>query len=70
MRHGEEDHRITPPRQTDPVNASATHNKTVHASDDACPTAMPGAAGHTIPTSDATAKKTQGVGSQCLHPRR
>ena len=55
MGHGEEDCRVTLPRQTGPVNASATHDNTMCAPDDACPTAMPGAACHTIPTSGATA---------------
>ena len=65
MGHGEEDRRVTLPRQTSLVNASATHDNAVRAPDDACLTAMPGAACHAIPTSGATAKKTCGVGSCC-----
>ena len=65
MGHGEEDRRVTSPRWTGPVNASATHDDAMHTPDDACLTATPRAACHAIPTSGATAKKTHGVGGCC-----
>ena len=65
MGHGKEDCGITPPRQTGPANASATHDNAVHAPDDACLTAMPGAACYALSTSGATAKKARGEGSHC-----
>ena len=65
MGHGKEDRRVTPPGWTGPANASAAHDNAVHASDDACLTATPGAACHALSTSSATAKETRGVGSCC-----
>ena len=63
MGHGEENCRITPPRWTGPANASAARDDAVHAPDDACLTATPGAACYTLPTSGATAKEAHGEGS-------
>ena len=68
MGHGKEDCRVTPPRLTGPANASAAHDNAVCAPDNACLTAAPGAACHTMPTSSATTKKTGGAGSHCSHP--
>ena len=66
MGHSEEDHGSTLPRWTGPVNTSATHDDAMCTTDGTtCPTAMPGAACYTLPTSDATAKKAHGEGSHC-----
>ena len=65
MGHGEEDCRITSPRQTDPANASATHDDSVHAPDDACLTAMPVVVCYALPTSSTTTKETRREGSHC-----
>ena len=62
MGHSKEDCGSAPPRWTGPVNASTTHDDAVHTPDDACPTATPGAARYTLPTSGATAKKVCGEG--------
>ena len=60
--HSEEDCRITLPRQTGPVNASATHDNAVRAPNDACLTTTPGAARYTLSTSSATTKKARREG--------
>ena len=65
MGHGEEDCRITPPRQTGPVNASTAHNDAMCTPDDACLTAMPRAVCYALPTSSATAKEACREGSCC-----
>ena len=44
------------------MNARATHNNTMCTPDDACPTAMPGAACYALPTSGATTKRPMGRG--------
>ena len=68
MAHSEENHGITPPMQTGPANASTAHDDAVCTPDDAYPTATPGAARYTLPTSDATTKKACGEGSHCCPP--
>ena len=65
QRHSKEDRGSTPPRWTGSANASATHNDTMHTPDDACLTAMPGAACYALPTSGVTTKKACGEGSCC-----
>ena len=65
MGHSKEDRGSAPPRWTGPVNASTAHNDAKCAPDDACLTAMPGAACYTLPTSCATTKKAHGEGSHC-----
>ena len=60
--HSEEDCGIALPRRTGPTNASAAHDDAMHAPDDACLTATPGAARYALPTSGATAKKACGEG--------